>query len=298
MKKHNSFVYATIPIVENNKVICYIASKCYLLQRMKFSADEDGMIKVYEVVPLYAKGDTNIWHRNEPHFDYDKHVLYSCLNDIYRSRICTNSLRVGEVFLTMEAAIKNKNQKNIELFNNSTSDIESKREWIRKLICYEELERIIEEKTSHFKIMKDSERLTYISIKSDKKEECDSSLYKMIEHGDYYDENYIIYSVSKEEYKKLQSMSVNESVDLSEFIHTPLLRHFANNNCYEVITNSGSNIYLNMSLHGMNQIIDGFYIPKINHFDRILFTTEDYYDLLESYKISESTPKYVQLVRK
>ena len=48
----------------------------------------------------------------------------------------------------------------------------------------------------------------------------------------------------------------------------------------------------------MNQIIDGFYIPKINHFDRILFTTEDYYDLLESYKISGSTPKYVQLVRK
>ena len=116
MKNNYPIKYAVIPMIEQvgwlhgmNELereygtVCYIVSKCYLVEESK-KYKADGSVRVkYHVVCPYQYDEFYEWKRVEPTFN----IMHGQ---------CTNDIVVDEVYDSLEDARVSKDEKNQEIF--------------------------------------------------------------------------------------------------------------------------------------------------------------------------------------
>lgn len=168
--------YAAMPIIEqvgwthglnelerNYDVVCYIISKCYLLNDSTKYKEDGQVVKDYEVVFPYQRVDYGIWERTIPSFN------------LYDDDYCTNSNKVDFVFNSYEEALKYTTIKNDELRKKAyvylpySEDIaekiqEKKDEFDDKLSKYKMLEQHIFFHTNDLEINKRTELDKVVTI--------------------------------------------------------------------------------------------------------------------------------------
>lgn len=302
MKLNYPIKYALMPIVEKTgyqagvfgmedtyDIVCYIVSKCYVLSD-KVKYEKDGSKKEeYEVVFPYQRNNYSEFKYTEPSFNL--------LNNQ-----CVNSNVVNKIFQTYEDALVNANEENDKLLSKSlsfiryTEDInevlqEKKKEFKEKLLKYKLLQKQILENT---KKLDDSntKKLDNLIFYSDEDFKFQNfNLYDFIKLFD--SEKFIVYSVSREEYKKIRS-SVNngEKIDINEITLKPLLVNKDDNveiisdkekGKYYINTDYNTLEYCDISDENNNVTID-----NCKNSDYIVLTTEKAEDVLESFKRKDS----------
>ena len=101
--------YGVIPVKKllnynnemKNTIVCYIISKCYVVNEIKRYHKDGSSTMKYEVVCPYMYDDYYDQYINEiPHFNLD---------------VCTNSVEIGAIFDTYEEALEAKRIENEEL---------------------------------------------------------------------------------------------------------------------------------------------------------------------------------------
>ena len=139
MEKLYPIKYVLMPIFKQNSeektddnIMCYIISKCYLVNEEKKYFPNGTYKTNYQVVFAFSSDDYDVWVKQSPVFDTNEK--------------CLNSVIVNQIFNSLDLALSVKKQKNYELlakeFNNISEEkcIEIRKEFIDKLDYYEQLE--------------------------------------------------------------------------------------------------------------------------------------------------------------
>ena len=299
MKNNYPIKYAVIPIEEQigwvpglNELereygtVCYIVSKCYLVNDNKKYEKDGSITQKYYVVCPYYKDEYLTWHRQEPSFNYI-------------SNTCYNSIKVNNIFDNLEDAKKYKDDLNDELLTKKISYlpvknlkekiIETKKEFNKLLSHYNKLEEEIENQTQDLIVNNTPKEQTVIYYKNNEYSK-NTSLYQMIDLFNHY--NFIAYSLTIEEYKKLHE-SIRNNQPLDEFQNNTLLICNKFLKTIKVVSKTNKNKY----------IVDNEIVSKIDNkfinpskYDVVLYTIEDYNDIINSYKNSEKQ-KIIQLFK-
>ena len=287
--------YAVIPITEDvvnsNRTherifVCYIVSKCYLLEERKKYTIDGRTEKEYRIVIPYEKHDYNTWRRVEESCNL---VGWDCVNSITTDA-------VYDTIAEARIAKERKNQKLLDsMFSCMTYDVfiknnkQVRSDFKKKLNFYEKFEDEIERKTQELCINRLPKEQSVIVKRNNEREKIKKSLYYIISYND--DKNSIVYSVTEDEFNILQEIK-NNIVPITKFNHTPLLIHNKESNISKLITPNNQELYLiNQKL--VEKIDEYFVEPR--SYDYIIYTLEDYKDIIESYKNSDE--KIIRLAR-
>lgn len=303
MKCNYPVKYAAMPIIEqigwshglnelerNYDVVCYIVSKCYLLSD-KIKYKESGKsLKEYEVVFPYQKGQYYSWERVIPEFNL---INYAC----------TNSNLVDKVFDNYEEALEFATQKNKELCDKTwvylpyTEDLddrisEKKQEFNDKLSSYKMLEQQILINTSDLDQSNVKELNKLIINNKGKIKVLSRNLYEHLKFSSVSD--FIVYSVSPEQYEKLIALLGNQDVcDVSRVIGnvSPILWNESNNKNIMVINQYGNVLYYINEWENLidnnEQKMPSVELNSISDEIECLFTTETLEDIVLSFKQHE-----------
>lgn len=303
MKCNYPVKYAAMPIIEqigwshglnelerNYDVVCYIVSKCYLLSD-KIKYKESGKsLKEYEVVFPYQKGQYYSWERVIPEFNL---INYAC----------TNSNLVDKVFDNYEEALEFATQKNKELCDKTwvylpyTEDLddrisEKKQEFNDKLSSYKMLEQQILINTSDLDQSNVKELNKLIINNKGKIKVLSRNLYEHLKFSSASD--FIVYSVSPEQYEKLIALLGNQDVcDVSRVIGnvSPILWNESNNKNIMVINQYGNVLYYINEWENLidnnEQKMPSVELNSISDEIECLFTTETLEDIVLSFKQHE-----------
>ena len=287
--------YAVIPITEDvvnsygaqeRIFVCYIVSKCYLLEERKKYTIDGRTEKEYRIVIPYEKHDYNTWRRVEESCNL---VGWDCVNSITTDA-------VYDTIAEARIAKERKNQKLLDsMFSCMPYDIfiknskQVRSNFKKKLNFYEKFEDEIERKTKELCINRLPKEQSVIVKRNNEREKIKKSLYYIISYND--DKNSIVYSVTEDEFNILQEIK-NNIVPITKFNHTPLLIHNKESNISKLITPNNQELYLiNQKL--VEKIDEYFVEPR--SYEYIIYTLEDYKDIIESYKNSDE--KIIRLVR-
>lgn len=191
-------------------VVCYIVSKCYLLSDLTRYKENGQSTKEYEVVFPYQYDEiySRKWERTIPTFN--------CYNDN-----CDNSNIVEKVFDSYEEALEFTITKNNKLCEKTWINLPCTKDMIQKisdkvnqfnymLARYKMLEQQILYHTSDIKQSNTKELKRLISIKNSKGKVISGNLYEFLRFT--YDNTFIVYSVSEEQYDKLRELTKEESI--------------------------------------------------------------------------------------
>ncbi len=228
MKNNYPIKYAVMPIVEQTGwapglnelvreygVVCYIVSKCYVVVREEEYNRYGNILYKYKVVFPYKKDNLHRYLlRVEP--------SYNCYGK------CSNATTVDKVFDSFEEAREDAEKKNKKIVNKKISFLHCdddflqnvsllRKEQEEKVNKYRKIERMMEKNSSDL-VVNDKVKEQSVIIagnNSYKKKEC--SLYDMIYF--YSDENYIVYNVSLEDYKRIE-----EQIKSGEQVNTDSIK--------------------------------------------------------------------------
>ncbi len=211
MKYNYPIKYTAMPIIEQigwshgvNEIdrkygaVCYIVSKCYLISDKTKYKENGQNSKEYEVVfPYQYENQYRVWKRVTPECNLFYHVY-------------TNSSIVEEVFDSYEEALEFASKKNDKICQDSwiylpfTDDIDKeiatkKREFNNKLARYKILEQQILINIPELESTNIKKLDELITINKNEIKTLSYNLYEYLS----YDFNFIVYSISKEDYTKL-----------------------------------------------------------------------------------------------
>ncbi len=286
MKNNYPIKYAVVPIMGPTNWACglnslekeygiesYIVSKCYLVKETK-SYNMNGTVDInYHVVFPYRLDQFDLWKKVEP--------LFNTLKGD-----CINSLVVSNVYNNFQEAEQIKNKKNEELFHKSIAGMDLKtlkenylslkEQHNAKISYYDQLENNIEVKLQNLKVDEPVKEQSVIIVDS-KPRKSDISLYEVVDL--LKNENFMVYSVSNDEYEQLQQIKHNGK-ELDNFKHTPLLINNKELNEMKLIIQNDKEKYLQDGKI-IDAIDDTFELPNV--YDAIFYTLEDYQDIMKSY---------------
>lgn len=299
MKNNYPIKYALIPMIEQvgwapglNElereygIVCYIASKCYVVKETKEYC-EDGNSKVeYQIVCPYQYDDLDIWKRCEPSF----HLIQGH---------CINGITTNQLFDSYEEALSAKNEKNDEIILKKCihlrydENFRKRREnlineFSEKLDYYNQLEKAIEDRTSELKVNHINKKPVTVVYKDNEYKKVDMSLYSMIKLYDNVD--FIVYTVDDELFNRLLDGDKVLSNRMSK-----LLSNDGANRTMKLTAPSMHDKYIyNKQIHNNCQ----YTFPNIFINYVSMYTTETYQDVLDSYKTSDEKVNTIKLVRK
>lgn len=297
MKNNYPIKYALLPIEEQNgytlmgdrkyEIVCYIVSKCYLVNEIKEYKQDGRVINKYEVVFAYDYDSYQGYKREEPSFNL---VNYSCINSIY----------VDEIFDNFEDALKVKEEKNKKILLDSLmylgqkkeKDEQIRKEFKSKTTYYNSLEKTIELKTDDLKVNNSVKRQATIIIKKGEIKETAFSLYETI--NDHSCESYIVYSILPEEYMRLKELSKSNKTN-ENFNYMPLLIRNKKSKIIKIISPNKEEKYLEDDCI-KSSIDEVFQMPT--EYEKIIYTIENYYDIIDSYKGNDIDHKYIKIYKK
>jgi len=303
MKCNYPVKYAAMPIIEqigwshglnelerNYDVVCYIVSKCYLLSDKTKYKENGRRVKEYEVVFPYQRVQNYSWERVIPEFNLLNHA-------------CVNSDFVEKVFDNYEEALESTTQKNKKLCDKTyiylpyTEDLEEQilkkiEEFNDKLSKYKMLEQQILIYTSDLEQSNVRELSELVRSNKGKIQGLSSNLYEYLKFSSY--TNFIVYSVSLEQYDKLMALIDNQaSCDVPKVIGnvSPILYNESKNQSIMVIDPNGNVSYCISESEILKsydeQKISSFEFNTMNDEIDCLFTTETFEDILLSFKDHE-----------
>lgn len=294
MKYNYPVKYVVMPIIQEpcygndyeRTILCYIVSKCYVLKEtIEYNSEGFGK-KQYEVQCPYREDEYD-WHR-----------------------VCPNGARsfyTDTVYDKLSTALRAKITKNKELLESlpcltNKQYEEYKKEYLENQSKYDELERLMIENTPDL-IVNNPRRsqsfLQYYPGKFDDKGkliryEAYYSVYELFS-GYHCKEDYIVYSVSEEEYKEYRASTPD---NYEKFAHTPLLLHKANS---PVVTLTNGDKLIHLSV--VNKVLEEVTPEEGSTFSGadmitpgiIVFTRETYEDIVSSYNLDNKYKKTLVL---
>lgn len=297
MKINYPIKYAAMPIIEqvgwvhglnelerDYGVVCYIVSKCYLLNDSTKYMANGKSVKEYEVVFPYQSSINGKWEKTIPTFNLFNYV-------------CTNSNKTDGVFDTYEEALVHATEKNEKLCKKTwmwlpcSSDLlekihEKKEEFSGRLAKYKKLERQMLLYTKDMEVNKKTMLNEVIGFENNKVKVLSCNLYEAIHM--FRNTGFVVFSVTQEQYEKLLEIARLKSVDDIRFIGPTkcLLMHEETGSEVYVINQNAEGIYYldeNESLHYQDKST----LPEFKSIDEntyVLYTTETFEDIINSYK--------------
>lgn len=311
MKINYPIKYAVMPIIEQTgwshglhelereyDVVCYIVSKCYLINDLTKYKEDGCSIKEYEVVFPYQPSEFNRWKRNIPEY-----------NLIHR--YCTNSNKVDAVYDSYEEALKSATTKNEKLCEKTwiylpvTKDImekiqEKKDEFAAKLTEYKMLERQILLNTNDIEPGEIKKLDDVIKIENNSGRVFSCSIYGVLDLFSY--QKFVVYNISQELYNNLIKTISEEKIDNIKSIIK---------NAQRLLIHKTKDDFIKLAIEeecGAHYIQNGSIIYDYN-LDKVtketfedidedtltFYTTETMEDILNSYrKHPEIDPKKIQ----
>ena len=305
MKNNYPIKYALIPITkqvgrshglnESKKeygTICYIISKCYLIDEIKKYNINGTCEKKYKVVFPFQEGEYSEWHKEEPSFNL--------INGQ-----CTNSIQTDNIFDSFDEAKKYKDRKNEDILEQHLVKVagmvfekykikykEIKDEFNKILSYYNNLQSEILNNTNNLEINRIPKEQKAIRIRNNTCSNTNSSLYEIIKVCDSI--NYIVYSITKNEFSEIEGLYVKDD-KLKKYNHTPLLINDGHTKTTKVISPSNKYTYLTKNKLS-NEIDNHFSIP--NKYEEVFYTIEDYNDIINSYENKYDSSKVIKLIKK
>lgn len=298
MKYNYPIKYAAMPIIEQigwshglnelerkDGIVCYIVSKCYLLND-KIKYRENGQSeKEYEVVFPYQKDEYHNWERVTPSFNVFSHA-------------CTNGEIVEEVFDTYEKAIIFATKKNEELCKKTWINLAYTRDFHKQVLKKEEafnkilskykvLEQLMLENMLDLEQSNVKELNALLRINENKLNVLNSSLYEYLNCSSY--SKYVVYSISLEEYNKVLELVKNhEDPDIPKTLLNgcPILyhNHEINEKDIMVIDEEGNVIYyINEWETLVNNDVPFVKMSAIDEETQKIYTTETLEDIILSF---------------
>jgi hypothetical protein len=301
MKINYPVKYAAMPIIEQvgfshgvnelkrkYDIVCYIVSKCYLLNNStKYKEDGHGY-KEYEVVFPYQIGEFKNWNRTIPNFNL--------INGI-----CINSNIVDFVSNSYEEVLQYTEIKNEELCRKScitlpyTNDIakkfqEKKDEFYNRLSKYKMLEQQILLNTDDLEIEKRKDLNRVLRFKNNKLNILSCNLYEVIQLYD--DTKFVVYTLTQEQYDKLLKLTSELEISNIESIignTEGLLVHKSNDSIMRIVNPNIDGVYYideDKQLHYSDKFnkVTKDEFENIDEDTHIFYTTENTFDLMNSYK--------------
>lgn len=300
MKNNYPIKYAVIPIIEQvgweNGVcelerkygtVCYIVSKCYVVEESK-KYNINGTTKIeYQVVCPFSEDEYYTWRREEPSY-----------NLVYGH--CTNSVITDALFDSLDEAKAAKNKKNEDILlhkslymsSNAYKEQRIEEKFNEIISHYNRLEKEIEKRTQDLIVNNSTKEQRIIRLINNEVKKINSSLYSEVNIFD--SSNYIVYSLTNEEFAELQELST-DSESLKKFNHTPLLINNGQLKTTKVISPNGEEMYL-VNNELFEQIDTEFITPS--NYDEVFYTIEDYEDIIKSYVHRYDNSNVIRLVRK
>ena len=294
MKVNYPVKYTAMPVIEQvgwshgmhelereSDVVCYIVSKCFLINDTTKYEENGQSVKEYEVVFPYQKSEYRTWKRCVPEFNL-------------MSGYCINSNRTKHVFNTYEEALNYVNVKNEELFEKTCVylpyfKIKSKKdEFQTKVDKCKLLEFRISKLTEELVVDKKNSINGLISIKDNKGKVMSLSLYAFIKF--FKRLPFIVYTVTDEQYDRLKKCTSYEEMSKVESVIDKsqiLLVNIVSDKMIRIFSQKlGNGYYLDC-----NEIL--CYSDKFSSIDKSIvikpdtvkiFTTETSEDVIYSYK--------------
>lgn len=289
MKYNYPVKYAAMPIIEQDDIVCYIVSKCYLLSDKTKYKENGEKVKVYEVVFPYQRGQYYTWERVTPSFNVSN---YACINSDF----------VEKVFDNYEEALEFATQKNKKLCDATwaylpyTKDLNNQiskeiEKFCDRLSRYKMLEQQILVNTSDLEQSNVKELNKLIINNKGKIKMLSSSLYEYLKCS--FCSNFIVYSISPEQYDKLVTLINNQDIsDVSKVIEnaSPILYHDCETKEKNImVINQNRNVLYCINEWGTLESNDEQKIPSVelntmNDETIHLFTTEILEDIVLSFK--------------
>ena len=301
MKYNYPIKYAAMPIIDqvgwshgvnelerNYDVVCYIVSKCYLVNDKTIYKANGQSEKEYEVVFPYQKTKNNRWEKNIPSYNVFNHS-------------CTNSNFVERVFDTYEEALNDATHKNKDLCDKTwiyltyTNDLvdrisKKKEEFDDRLAIYKMLEEQILANTSDINPFNIKELNKIVINKDSKIRFLTSSLYEYLEYSSY--SKFIVYSISLEQLSELETLINNQNIsDILKIMKnaTPILYHDYDDleEGIKVIDPNGNVLYYiseqEILKDNKEQKIPPVELKNIDSNTNCIFTTETFEDVVLSF---------------
>lgn len=99
MRPEYPIKYAAMPIYHDNKIVAYIAARCYLTGEHKIYLNEDDIINSYDVVFMYTQKK----RKNFPNFEFGKYVNAVTVKKVFDSVVqCKNYAREKNNVILMQ----------------------------------------------------------------------------------------------------------------------------------------------------------------------------------------------------
>lgn len=301
MKINYPIKYAAMPIIEQvgwtmgwhelereYDTVCYIVSKCYLINELTKYKENGKMVKGYEVVFPYQPGEFNRWQRTIPTY-----------NSIHG--YCTKETNVDTVFDSYEDALNFVNAKNEELCKktylympyseNYAAKIQAKKdEFASKLNEYKLLEQQILLQTEDMQIGNNKDLNNVIKINDNSAKVLSSNLYEALPF--FTNDKFVVYNITQEQYNTLVKLINENNIDnITSLVGSQqgLILHEEKDGLIKIAINNGEDgVYYVQN----NQIKYDYKLDKVTQesFNKIdedtlkFYTTETIDDLLYSYK--------------
>lgn len=223
MKINYPVKYAAMPIIEQVDwshglhdlereygIVCYIVSKCYLVNECKHYKKNGYVEKEYDVVFPYQHDQFNRWKREIP--------TYNCMNGY-----CTNSNKVDEIFDKYEDALNYAKKKNDKICEDSWTYLSYSKDFINKV---QEKRDAFNSKLVKYKLLEEQILLNTQDLKVgetkklDNTIKVDDNLIVVPSHSvDIYeilsifsDQFFAIYCISQEQYNSLLQIVKKENI--------------------------------------------------------------------------------------
>ena len=302
MKNNYPIKYAVMPVIEQTGwypglhelereygVVCYIASKCYLVGREERYNMYGGVESEYNVVFPYEKDK---WYqgflsRVEPR---------ECL----ANGRCNNAINVDKVFDSFEEAKVVASKKNKEILSKELSFIRVDDNFLQNVSLvkekheelvnyYQNIESMIEDNSIDL-VVNDKVKEQAVIIEQNNSCKKKGSLYHMINF--YANKNFIAYNISLDDFKKIEKQLKNgEQVDVDSIKKNCLLISSSWDKKVKVINCDSidrSCFYIEEGSLYYDDKLD-FSMDFINDNTTIVYTVETYDDVINSYIVNYVT---------
>lgn len=278
MKNNYPIRYAVVPMKDidpatgNSTVYGYMITKCYVVGENNEYSRDGRVSSEYIVSCPYITTDNSTWKRTE--IDKDHFV---CVKNVYNS---------------FYEAVKERVQLNDKLLDDYLSHKHRKEfgdqirmEFFDRMNFIKELELKIESGTRDINPYDYKKEQTFIETNfSDyKSNKVYYSIYNLIDSNMYGDIDYNVYTVSRDEYTQIQYEISKGGLNVSRHCHSLLLLHNANNDVMELFSPQKRVSYIKNGKRIDFDVNETFEYSNPRKFIKIIFTQEEYDDIIKSY---------------